>query len=126
MRNLLLAGLGGGLGSMARYACNRWVSQSWPHAFPLGHFVVNCIGCLLIGIFWGLTMRSFDGSDQWKVFLMTGICGGFTTFSAFTFEAIGLLKEDKMGTFFLYIGGSVIACLFLTFIGMELSRSVFK
>jgi CrcB protein len=60
------------------------------------------------------------------VFLMTGICGGFTTFSAFTFEAIGLLKEDKMGTFFLYIGGSVIACLFLTFIGMELSRSVFK
>ena len=122
LRNILLVGLGGGLGSMARYCCQRWISQSWPHAFPWGHFVVNAVGCLLIGIFWGISFKSFDANDQWKAFLMSGICGGFTTFSAFTLESIGLLREDKMGTFFLYVGGSVVAGLLLTFLGMTISK----
>lgn len=122
LRHILLVGLGGGLGSIARYCCNRWISQTWPHTFPWGHFVVNCIGCLLIGLFWGISFRSFGSNEQWKLFLMTGICGGFTTFSAFTLEGIGLLKEDKMGTFFLYVGGSVIMGLVLTYLGMIISK----
>jgi CrcB protein len=122
LRHLLLVGLGGGFGSIARYCLNRWINQTWPHTFPWGHFVVNCIGCLLIGLFWGISFRSSEATDQWKVLMMTGICGGFTTFSAFTLEGIGLLKEDKMGTFFLYVGGSVIVGLALTFIGMTISK----
>jgi CrcB protein len=83
---------------------------------------VNITGCLLIGIFWGLSFRSFDTNESWKLFLMTGLCGGFTTFSAFTLEGVGLLKENRTGLFFLYIAGSVIAGLLATYAGMKLTR----
>lgn len=122
IKNILLVGLGGGLGSMARYLCQRWINNFYPHHFPWGTFAVNIVGCLLIGFFWGLTFRSFAVNENWKLFLMTGICGGFTTFSAFTLEGIGLIKENKMALFFLYIAGSVIAGLFATYIGMKISR----
>ena len=122
IRNLLLVGLGGGLGSMARYLSQRWLSQAYPSHFPWGTFAVNITGCLLIGLFWGLTFKSFAATENWKLFLMTGICGGFTTFSAFTLEGMGLLKENRLALFFLYVGGSVIAGLLATYIGMKISR----
>jgi CrcB protein len=122
IRNLLLVGLGGGLGSMARYLCQRWMNQLYPHHFPWGTFAVNITGCLLIGIFWGMSFRSFATNESWKLFLMTGLCGGFTTFSAFTLEGIGLMKENRMALFFLYIGASVITGLLATWIGMKISR----
>ncbi len=122
MKNLLLVGLGGGIGSMARYLCQRWISVPFLHPFPWGTFAVNMIGCLLIGIFWGLSFKTFDGNESWKLFLMTGLCGGFTTFSAFSLEGIGLIREQKMLLFFLYAAGSVIGGLLLTWIGMKLVR----
>lgn len=122
IKHILLIGLGGGIGSMARYLCQRWMSVYYPHPFPWGTFAVNITGCLLIGIFWGLSFRSFDSNESWKLFLMTGLCGGFTTFSAFTLEGVGLLKENRTGLFFLYIAGSVIAGLLATYAGMKLSR----
>ncbi len=122
IKHILLIGLGGGIGSIARYLCQRWVAIYYPHPFPLGTFAVNITGCLLIGIFWGLSFRSFDSTESWKLFLMTGLCGGFTTFSAFTLEGVGLLKENRTGLFFLYTAGSVIAGLLATYAGMKLSR----
>ena len=122
IRNILLVGLGGGLGSMARYGCQRWFSLYYPGSFPWGTFAVNIIGCFLIGIFWGLSFRSFESNENWKLFLMTGICGGYTTFSAFTLEGIGLIKEQKMALFFLYIAASVLLGLAATFAGMKLIR----
>ncbi|MEQ1675691.1 MAG: fluoride efflux transporter CrcB [Chitinophagaceae bacterium] len=122
INNLLLVGLGGGLGSMARYLCQRWFTAMYGHSFPWGTFAVNAAGCLLIGIFWGLSFKSFDSNESWKLFLMTGLCGGFTTFSAFTLESIGLLKEQKPALFFLYVAGSVVSCLLATYIGMKLTR----
>ena len=122
IRNLLLVGLGGGLGSIARYLCQRWFAFQYPHAFPLGTFVVNITGCFLIGIFWGITFKSFTGNEHWKLFLMTGLCGGFTTFSAFTLEGIGLLREQKLMLFFSYILFSVMLGLLATYAGMKVSR----
>jgi fluoride exporter len=122
IKNILLVGLGGGLGSIARYLFQRWMYVLYPQPFPLGTFGVNIIGCFLIGIFWGLSFKSFDGNESWKLFLMTGLCGGFTTFSAFTFESIGLLKEQKTGLFFAYLCGSVLLGLLATYAGMKLSR----
>ena len=122
MKNLLLVGLGGGIGSMARYLCQRWISVPFLHPFPWGTFAVNMIGCLLIGIFWGLSFKTFDGNESWKLFLMAGLCGGCTTFSAFSLEGIGLIREQKMLLFFLYAAGSVIGGLLLTWIGMKLVR----
>ena len=122
IKNILLVGLGGGLGSIARYLFQRWMDVLYPQSFPLGTFGVNIIGCFLIGIFWGISFKSFDGNESWKLFLMTGLCGGFTTFSAFTFESIGLLKEQKTGLFFAYLCGSVLLGLLATYAGMKLSR----
>lgn len=122
INNVLLVGLGGGLGSMARYACQRWFASVSGSHFPWGTFAVNAAGCLLIGIFWGLSFKSFDSNERWKLFLMTGLCGGFTTFSAFTLEGIGLLRENKTGLFFLYIAGSVLTGLLATYLGMKLVR----
>ena len=122
IKNILLVGIGGALGSVVRYLCQRWFMFNYSHHFPLGTFVVNITGCLLIGIFWGIAFRSFVGNEHWKLFLMTGICGGFTTFSAFTLEGVGLLKEQRTGLFFLYVAGSVLLGLLATYVGMKISR----
>jgi CrcB protein len=122
IKNILLVGLGGGFGSIARYLCQRWFTLHYSHPFPWATFGVNIAGCLLIGIFWGLSFKSFDQNESWKLFLMTGICGGFTTFSAFTLESIGLLKEQRIGLFFSYIIASVVVGLLATYAGMKLVR----
>lgn len=122
IKNLLLAGLGGGIGTMARYACQRWVSQSFFSHFPWGTFAVNIIGCFAIGVFWAISFKSFASNEHWKIFLMTGICGGFTTFSAFTLEGVQLLKSDRLGLFFIYATSSVLLGLAATYLGIKLMR----
>lgn len=122
IRAVLLVGLGGALGSIARYLCQRWAAQHFPHAFPLGTFAVNLTGCILIGIFWSFTIKGDPLHEGWKLFLMTGICGGYTTFSAFGLESIGLLKDNRTGFFLLYVLGSVTLGILATFAGMKLGR----
>lgn len=122
VKNLLLVGLGGGLGSIARYLCQKWVTNSYSSHFPWGTFAINVTGCLAIGIFWGISFKNFDTNENWKLFLMTGLCGGFTTFSAFSLEGIGLIKEQRHGLFLLYVAGSVLIGLIATYIGMRIAR----
>ncbi|MDZ4795025.1 MAG: fluoride efflux transporter CrcB [Bacteroidota bacterium] len=122
IRHILLVGMGGGIGSIARYLCQRWLTNSYAPGFPWGTFAVNVAGCFLIGIFWGLSFKSFDATENWKLFLMTGLCGGFTTFSAFTLEGIGLVKEQKLALFFSYLAASVVLGLLATYAGMRLTK----
>jgi len=122
MKNIVLVGLGGGIGSMARYCCQRWFTVHYLHPVPWATLTVNIVGCFLIGIFWGLSFRSFESNENWKLFLMTGLCGGFTTFSAFTLEGIGLLKEQKLFLFFGYVAASVIVGFFATWLGMRIIK----
>jgi CrcB protein len=122
MQQVLLVGFGGGIGSIARWLCQRWVSLHYPHAFPWATFIVNVSGCLLIGIFWGLSFKSFESNENWKLFLMTGLCGGFTTFSAFTLEGIGLIREQRILLFFSYVFLSVAFGLLATYLGMRLTK----
>jgi CrcB protein len=76
IKNILLVGIGGGIGSIARYLSQKWFADHYPAAFPWGTFGVNVAGCFLIGLFWGLTFRSFASNESWKLLLMTGLCGG--------------------------------------------------
>jgi len=122
MKHILLVGAGGGIGSMARYLCQRWAYAMYPHHFPWGTLGVNIIGCFLIGIFWGLHFRSFESNESWKLFLMVGFCGGFTTFSAFTLEGTGLIREQRLALFFTYVMACVALGLLATYIGMRLTR----
>ena len=68
IKNILLIGLGGGLGSMARYLCQKWFMDNHPHAYPWGTFAVNIVGCFLIGLLWGISFKSFAGNESWKLF----------------------------------------------------------
>lgn len=122
MKNILLVGLGGGIGSILRYISQKMAHKIYPIHFPWGTFAVNIVGCFLIGLFWGMSFKSFDTNENWKLFLMTGLCGGFTTFSAFTLEGIGLLKEQKLALFFLYVAASVLIGLAATYLGMKITR----
>lgn len=122
LKPILLVALGGAIGSVARYLCQKWFSLHYASSFPWGTFIVNASGCFLIGLFWGISFKSFAANENWKLFLMTGLCGGFTTFSAFTLEGIGLLKEQKTALFFSYILFSVVIGLAATYAGMKISR----
>lgn len=117
MQLVLMAGLGGALGSMARYLCHRWIMQLFPGAFPWGTFAVNVVGCFLIGLFFVWYSRGIITQESTRLLLMTGICGGFTTFSAFTLEGLGLLRDERIGLFLLYIGSSVVIGLAATWLG---------
>ena len=122
IKNFLIVGLGGAAGSILRYAVQKFFQTQSAAAFPTGTLLVNVAGCLLIGILWGMVTRSLLWNEEMKLLLMTGFCGGFTTFSAFTLEGIGLLKENKTALFFVYLTASVVGGLLATFIGIRIAK----
>ena len=122
LKNLLIVGLGGGVGSMLRYTVHKIFNVRGVAEFPASTLLVNISGCFLIGILWGLLSRSLTWSEEMKLLLMTGFCGGFTTFSAFTLEGMGLLKENKIALFFIYLTASVVGGLLATFIGIRIIK----
>ena len=122
IKNFLIVGLGGGAGSILRYAVHKFFQAQSIATFPTGTLVVNIAGCFLIGILWSMASRSLTWNEEMKLLLMTGFCGGFTTFSAFTLEGIGLLKENKTLLFFIYLTASVVGGLLATFIGIRIAK----
>ena len=122
IKNFLIVGLGGAVGSMLRYGVQRILQVQGTATFPTGTLLVNIAGCFLIGILWSMISRSLTWNEEMKLLLMTGFCGGFTTFSAFTLEGIGLLKENKTALFFIYLTASVIGGLLATFIGIRIVK----
>lgn len=121
IRNLLLVGLGGAIGSMARYGVSRIISARYALSFPLATFIINIVGCLLIGLLFGYVQKNnSQQSDLWLV-LATGFCGGFTTFSAFALENVNLLKGQLNITALLYIAASVIVGILLCRLGIALT-----
>jgi len=119
--NLLLIGMGGFIGSICRYLLSLFVLIKFNHPFPFGTILVNLTGCLFIGLVYGLAEK-FKITDQWQLLIGTGLLGGFTTFSAFSYESIGLLRTEQYVWFGVYLFVSVIVGLILTAIGFNVSR----
>jgi CrcB protein len=122
MKQLLLVGLGGGLGAMARYKLGGLVlhhTTDW--RFPLGTFVVNVLGCFAIGVLAGLAERQGLLAADVRLFLLTGLLGGFTTFSAFGLETVFLLRRGETPVALLYVGLSVLCGLAVLWLGMQLA-----
>lgn len=122
MKPILLIGLGGALGTMFRYLVQVYIGRFTTMAFPVGTLVVNLTGCFLIGLLFALTAKYAWMTVEWRWFLMTGICGGYTTFSSFSLESILLLRQGHYTYFFLYILASIIVGLLATVAGASLIR----
>ncbi len=88
-----IIGLGGGIGSICRYLLQAWVVRHYPHPFPFGTLAANLLGCFGIGIVFALAEKRMLLSPEWRFFLTTGFCGGFTTFSTFSYEVLALLTR---------------------------------
>lgn len=121
-KNILLVGAGGAVGSIARYLCQKYISEGHPHAFPFGTFVVNITGCFIIGLLFGLVEKGQLLNPEWRLLLITGFCGGYTTFSSFAAENIQLLKDGHLAYFSLYTAGSVVLGIIATWAGIALLK----
>ena len=120
MKQLFLVFLGGGAGSILRFMITRLLNVST--GIPFGTFAVNILGSLLIGLLFGLSMRQNLLSNSAMLLLATGFCGGFTTFSAFSYENLTLLKSGDYFQFFLYLGGSILAGIGAVYVGFLFSK----
>ncbi len=117
LKNFLWVGLGGAIGAMLRFAAYLiWKNGT----FPVSTLLINIAGSFLIGLFFAAGLREDGLSDNLKLFLMTGVCGGFTTFSAFSLENIQLLRTGNYSTAALYIFVSVAGCIAAAFAGFKL------
>jgi CrcB protein len=120
IKNILLIGLGGGLGSIARYATSQLALKYLSSTIPYGTFIANILGSLLIGIFLAVLIE--NPSQNFKLLLVTGFCGGYTTFSTFTYENFSYLQNGQVGLFLLYSLGSITLGLLAVFVGFSLVR----
>ena len=119
---ILVVGLGGFLGSAARYVTVRSVDEKLNAVFPYGTLAVNVIGSFLLGIVYSLVLRKAGITENWRLFLSAGFCGGFTTFSAFTRENFNLIQQKLIGTSLAYTSLSLIAGLFALIAGVWIGR----
>ena len=120
MHPLVIVAVGGALGSVSRYLLSGWVlhhTVDW--RFPLGTFLVNVFGCLVIGVLAGLAVKDDFFSSEARLFLFTGIVGGFTTFSAFGLETFYLLRRAELLVAGSYVLLSITIGLFALWLGFS-------
>ncbi len=121
MKVILLIGLGGFIGSIARYKLGGLLLHlSAQERFPLGTFAVNVLGCLVVGLLAGFAERYHWLGPDARSFLFAGLLGGFTTFSAFGLETVALIRRGDLGTAAWYVGGSVILGIAAVWLGLKL------
>jgi len=117
MTALALVALGGGLGAACRYWLSTVLTRGMVGGFPLGTFMVNLLGCLLIGLWAGLATRHTFLNGDLRLLLVTGLLGGFTTFSAFGLDSLHLLRRGDLALAGWYVGGSVVIGLGMVALG---------
>lgn len=122
LRNLLFVATGGAIGSVLRYLVSTNLHKAYPNFSPYGTFTVNMAGCLLIGLLMGWIDSQKLISPQLQLFLVTGFCGSFTTFSTFAHEANFMLFQQKPVQSLLYVGLSVSVGLGLAYLGYRLTK----
>src|SRR5690349_17042677 len=118
LKVVLIVFAGSGIGGVLRYLMQTWIFKIYPFTFPWGTFVVNILGCLLIGLFYALSEKGNLLTPEWRLALTTGFCGGFTTFSTFGYENMNMLRTGDYLYFVLYALGSVILGIAAVYLGI--------
>jgi CrcB protein len=120
--NYLLVFLGGGVGSTLRHIVNVLSGRALGTAFPYHTFIINITGSIVMGLIAGYLAFKGEASQPWRLFLMTGILGGYTTFSAFSLDAALLYERGEIGLALFYVLGSVVFSIAGLFAGLALVR----
>ncbi|MDG1292802.1 MAG: fluoride efflux transporter CrcB [Pseudomonadales bacterium] len=122
----MAVGLGGALGAIVRYAISLWAIQRFeallPTAALIGTLIANAVGAFLIGVLFVVITEKGIIAASWRPLLVVGFLGALTTFSTFSIETVGLLQQGEWLSAMVYVLGSVIICLLLTWAGIELAR----
>ncbi len=124
MKTLLLIGTGGFIGSVARYLTSKYIQDQLALSFPIGTLIVNIIGCFTLGVIYGLMERGEILSQDARIFLTIGFCGGFTTFSTFAYENVSLLRDGNFIQTALYIALSVFAGIIALYLGNIITKII--
>lgn len=121
MKIVLAIGTGSFIGGVFRYLLSQFIQAKFLSTFPFGTLFVNLTGCFLIGLVFGLADRG-NLNQEWRLFLATGLLGGFTTFSAFSNETVGMLRDGQIWHALAYIASSIVIGLASTFIGISIIK----
>ena len=122
--NVILIFIGGGLGSILRYLTNIFVREHTGNDFPFGTLLINIAGSLVIGLAYGLIKKASVPTDHIAAFVMVGICGGFTTFSAFSLDFVTMVNDGKALPALTYVLASVTCAILATFMGIWLTKLI--
>ncbi|MBC7524734.1 MAG: fluoride efflux transporter CrcB [Flavobacterium sp.] len=122
IKTIFYIAFGGALGSILRYLTSVLVSKFWSNHFPLATFITNILGCFLIGFLIGILEKNEMANGNLKWFLITGFCGGFTTFSTFGYENTVLFQANNSILAFAYIALSVVLGIFSVWFGLFISK----
>ncbi|MEZ2127424.1 MULTISPECIES: fluoride efflux transporter CrcB [unclassified Sinorhizobium] len=125
MTQALLVASGGAVGSVLRYYVGVWALRLLGPVFPWGTLAVNVAGCFVIGLLAELITRKFGASTELRLLLITGFLGGFTTFSAFSLDALSLFESGRAGLSAIYIAASICLSLAAVFAGLAVVRTLF-
>lgn len=122
MSQVLAIAAGGALGSVLRFWMSTWVHAWAGRGFPYGTLAVNVLGCLAIGLLFVLLLERVNQDSLWRAGLLIGLLGGFTTFSSFSLETLGLMNEGLWARALTNVVASVVLCLMATWLGIRLGR----
>jgi|SRR5579872_3351769 len=125
-QKLLVVGIGGFIGSNARYLVGEWAQRRWGPGFPYGTFVINISGCFILGLFATLALR-LSWSPQWRLLIAVGFVGAYTTFSTFEYETLQLIVQgSRYRAAAANLLGSILVGFFAAWLGVVVARLIMR